>query len=150
MLQVDTNPRVESSWIVGGILPPNKIRNHRKILEWVKHMANDPVDRMMTYIGSPNLFLRAREPLNIIMSPSDAENPDLDVPFFKYDPVSIGGKTEHRHIANIPGNEIFFRNYLGNYRSSNSINSCILKCDSLLLAADNGKQLSHPGLPISF
>lgn len=72
----------------------------------MKHLAEDPVDRMMTYIGSPNLSVRSKLPLNLIVSPSEAENPALEVPFFKYDPLSIGGKTEHRHLANIPGNKI--------------------------------------------
>lgn len=66
-------------------------------------MANDPVDRMMTYIGSANLNLRSKLPLNTIVSPKEAENPALEVPFFKYDPISVGGKKQYRHIANIPG-----------------------------------------------
>lgn len=102
-LQVDHNPRVESAWTVGGIKPPKNVKKTRENVEWMKHMADDPVDRTMCYMGSPNLFVRAKLPLNLIISPSEAENPDFEVPFWNHDPVSIGGKTSHRHIANIPG-----------------------------------------------
>lgn len=57
----------------------------------------------MTYVGSPNLIVRSKMPLNIIVSPSESENLALEVPHFKFDPVSVGGMTEHRHMANIPG-----------------------------------------------
>lgn len=70
----------------------------------MKHLQDDPVDRMMTYIGSPNLFVRSHLPLKFIVPPNEADNPALDIPQFKYDPVSVGGKVQHRHIANIPGN----------------------------------------------
>lgn len=87
----------------------------RSSVPWMKDMADDPVDRMMTYVGSPNLIVRAKLPLNIIMSPSEAENPALEVPVFKYDPSSIGWMTEGRHIANIPGNKKIFISYTLNF-----------------------------------
>lgn len=69
----------------------------------MKHLANEPVDRMMTFIGSSNLCVRSKLPLNTIIPLSEADNPALEVPKFSLDPVSIGGKTQHNHIANIPG-----------------------------------------------
>lgn len=97
----------------------------RENLEWMKHLADEPVDRLLTYIGSPNLFLRSKLPLNLIIPPSEAENPALEVPYFRFDPISIGGDKQHRHIANIPGNkkksyfivnkDLYFRRSLGQY-----------------------------------
>ncbi|XP_023030475.1 mitochondrial ribosomal protein S30 [Leptinotarsa decemlineata] len=101
--QVDYDPRIESTWYVGGMIPPEHIKSCRRGMEWMKPYENDPIDRVMVYFGSPSLTLRSTLPLQPIISQSEAQNTDLKVPFFKFDPVSVGNYTDHRHIANIPG-----------------------------------------------
>ncbi|KAJ8976948.1 hypothetical protein NQ317_010145 [Molorchus minor] len=65
-----------------------------------KHPANVQVDL------DPRIESRGTQvnyPLNPIVPYSEAENPDLDVPYFQYDPRVFGTDTEHRHMANVPG-----------------------------------------------
>ncbi|XP_044259375.1 28S ribosomal protein S30, mitochondrial isoform X2 [Tribolium madens] len=101
---VDLNPRVESFWFAGGMNPPENIKRYRRGTEWQKIKENEPTNRGMNYIGSSNLSLRSDLPLRQLISPSDAENPDLGVPHFEFDPRTVGTvANEHRHIANIPG-----------------------------------------------
>ncbi|XP_056641421.1 39S ribosomal protein S30, mitochondrial [Diorhabda sublineata] len=101
--QIDWNPRIESSWFVGGMNIPDYIRKSREGSEWRKQFLDDPFDRLMFYIGSPNLALRSKLPLKPIIPHSDSENPDLKVPEFKFDPRVVGITSEQKHIANIPG-----------------------------------------------
>ncbi|KAL1489654.1 hypothetical protein ABEB36_013598 [Hypothenemus hampei] len=102
-IEVDVEPRLEASWVVGGINPDERLKKIRKGHTFFKQFENDPIDRYFGYIGSPMLALRASRPLPFIMSSSEAENPDLEVPFYKYDPRSVGTRIEHRHLANVPG-----------------------------------------------
>ncbi|KAG5882797.1 hypothetical protein JTB14_035627 [Gonioctena quinquepunctata] len=102
-VQIDYDPRIESTWYAGGMNPPEHIKRCRKGMEWMKPYENDPVDRLMVYFGSPSLTLRSEVPLPPIVSQEEAENPDLEVPTFKFDPRVVGTFTEHRHISNIPG-----------------------------------------------
>ncbi|XP_018321270.1 39S ribosomal protein S30, mitochondrial [Agrilus planipennis] len=101
--QVDIEPRIESFWYAGGMNPPNSVRKGRLGREWTKHQENDPVDRAMQYIGVPSLTVRSSFPLAPIISSSEAENPALDVPFFQYDPRTVGTHCSYRRITNIPG-----------------------------------------------
>ncbi|KAJ8970918.1 hypothetical protein NQ314_000968 [Rhamnusium bicolor] len=100
--QVDLDPRIESCWYAGGMDPPVRIRKFRKTLAWMKEHADDPIDRLMVYIGKPCLTVRSKLPLKTIVTHSEAENPDLQIPFFSYDPRCVGTPTEHRHMANTP------------------------------------------------
>lgn len=84
--------------------PPENTKSSRRGLEWLKHKENEPVDRVIQYFGCPMVTLRADKPLPPIISLSEAENPDLDVPFFKYDPRVLWTESEHRHGVNVPGN----------------------------------------------
>ncbi|RZC39772.1 28S ribosomal protein S30, mitochondrial [Asbolus verrucosus] len=102
-LQVDVDPRIESFWYAGGMNPPENIRRCRRGNEWQKDSADEPTNRAMNYIGTANIALRADKPLLPIIPHSESENPDFDVPYFKLDPRTVGTKTEHRHIANVPG-----------------------------------------------
>lgn len=34
---------------------------------------------------------------------SECENPELEVPVFKYDPKVLGTSIDYRHLTNIPG-----------------------------------------------
>lgn len=83
--------------------PPEQIKRLRRGTEWMKKYENDPVDRLMVYHGFPSLTVRSHLPLNTVVPFSEAENPDLVVPFFHYDPRVVGTETEYRHMANIPG-----------------------------------------------
>ncbi|XP_018574152.1 39S ribosomal protein S30, mitochondrial [Anoplophora glabripennis] len=102
-VQIDTDPRIESTWYAGGMNSPDHIKRLRKGLEWMKKYVDDPVDRLMVYHGFPSLTVRSQLPLKTIVPFSEAENPDLVVPFFQYDPRVVGTETEHRHMANVPG-----------------------------------------------
>lgn len=101
--EVDLDPRLESAWFAGGMNPPENIRRCREGKEHLKQFADNPTDRLMYYIGSPVLTIRAELPLPYVVSPSEAENPALKVPNFQYDPRVVGMGTEHRHMANVPG-----------------------------------------------
>ncbi|XP_050303863.1 28S ribosomal protein S30, mitochondrial [Anthonomus grandis grandis] len=101
--KIDIEPRLESSWVVGGIEPDTLIKKRLQGHEFFKQFVNDPIDRTFCYLGSPTLTIRAEQPLPTIISPSDAENPALEVPHFKYDPRVLGMGIDHRHAANIPG-----------------------------------------------
>ncbi|XP_060526456.1 large ribosomal subunit protein mL65 [Cylas formicarius] len=101
--QADIAPRIESCWYAGGMDPPNHIKRMRSKIVYKKEFENDPIDRLMYYIGSPLLSVRSRMPLLPIMSHSEAENPEFEIPHFKYDPRVLGIPTEYRHVANIPG-----------------------------------------------
>ncbi|KAL3280310.1 hypothetical protein HHI36_017798 [Cryptolaemus montrouzieri] len=101
--QIDLDPRIESCWYCGGIEPPERVKSYRRGLEWTKPYENDPVDCLMTYIGNPYLTLRSKQPLPYVMTESDAENSELEVPFWKYDPRTVGISPQYRRQANIPG-----------------------------------------------
>ncbi|XP_066146324.1 large ribosomal subunit protein mL65 [Euwallacea fornicatus] len=101
--EVDIDARLESTWAVGGMNPPQNVKKSKEGHEFFKKFANDPVDRIFCYIGSPILTLRSDLPLPYVISPSEAENQDFNVPFFHYDPTIIGEKYEYRRITNIPG-----------------------------------------------
>ncbi|ENN71725.1 hypothetical protein HUJ04_006196 [Dendroctonus ponderosae] len=101
--QVDIEPRLEAAWRVGGMVPPNEVKRVRAGHHFFKQFENDPIDRVIGYMGAPILTLRSQLPLPCIISASEAENPALEVPFFKYDPRVIGIPVEYRHAANIPG-----------------------------------------------
>ncbi|XP_068908828.1 large ribosomal subunit protein mL65 [Tenebrio molitor] len=101
--QVDVDSRIESFWYAGGMNPPENIKRYRRGTEWQKDKIDEPTNRLMNYIGSANVALRSNKPLQPILSASDAENPDLIVPFFNLDPRTVGTKNQHKHIANVPG-----------------------------------------------
>lgn len=102
--KVDNDLHIESAWYAGGMIPPENVKRYRRGLEWTKKYENDPVNRLMVYQGSPMVSIRSQLPLNTIVPITESENPDLVVPFFKFDPRAVGTKTDHRHMANIPGN----------------------------------------------
>lgn len=101
--EVDTNPRLETAWYVGGINPPEIVKKSRRGSELAKKYENDPVDRLLYYTGSPSFTVRSELPLPLLLTPSEAENPSFDVPSFSYDPRVFGVGIEHRYMANIPG-----------------------------------------------
>lgn len=90
--------------------PPERIRSSRRGLEWLKSRENEPVDRAIQYLGETPLTLRAKLPLKPIIAFEEAENSDLEVPFFKYDPRVLCTDVDYRHGVNLPGNylEIYF------------------------------------------
>ncbi|CAH0553313.1 unnamed protein product [Brassicogethes aeneus] len=102
-VQVDNDPRVEACWYAGGMVPPENIKRYREGREWTKEFKDLPTDRLMSYEGKVNLSLRTNAPLPAFVNYSEAENPDFDVPFFKYDPRTVGTKTLHKRIVNVPG-----------------------------------------------
>ncbi|KAJ4433110.1 large ribosomal subunit protein mL65 [Periplaneta americana] len=101
--QVETDPRIESFWSVGGMNPPIIVKKIKENISFFKDKANEPVDRWMQYIGSPALHLRHELPLPPVVDMQESESADLDVPFFKYDPKVIGFHVDRRHGTNIPG-----------------------------------------------
>lgn len=88
--------------------PTKYVKSSRKSVEWTKPYTDDPYDRVMVYFGSPTLSIRSKDSLPLIVPPSEAENPDLEIPFFKYDPRVVGTTCSHRHMANVPGKIFFF------------------------------------------
>lgn len=102
--EVDISPRIEASWVVGGMKPDENVKRLKKGKDFLKPYENDPIDRTFYYLGSPSLTLRAHLPLPYILSPSDCQSPALEVPFFEYDPRVLGySPIEYKHAASIPG-----------------------------------------------
>ncbi|XP_053978120.1 28S ribosomal protein S30, mitochondrial [Hylaeus volcanicus] len=99
----DFEPRVEAFWFVGGIDPPTITRKARANQEWTKEFENAPIDIPVQYNGSPILQLRHPFPLKEIVSLSDCENSELNVPEFKFDPRVLGYRFSYKHATNIPG-----------------------------------------------
>lgn len=84
--------------------PPAYIKNIRSKIESLKNEENEPVDRIIQYIGQPNLTLRSELALSPILSYNELEAMNLDVPVFKYSPRTVGAFTERRRLVNTPGN----------------------------------------------
>lgn len=102
-VQVEYDSRIESSWFAGGMLPPPVIKKCRKGKSYLKDMENDPIDRLMVYTGSPILSIRSELPLQFIIPPGEVDYNNLDVPFWEYDPRTVGVTTDYRPIVNTPG-----------------------------------------------
>ncbi|KAJ8917191.1 hypothetical protein NQ315_012683 [Exocentrus adspersus] len=103
-LQIDLDARIESSWYAGGMDAPERIKNLRRRMKYMdEDYVDTPIDRLMVYHGSPSLTVRSQLPLNPVVPFAEAENPDLVVPVFRYDPRVVGTTIEYRHVANIPG-----------------------------------------------
>lgn len=101
--KVDYDPRIECFWYAGGMNPPEHIKRCHRGMEWMKDEVDTPVDRRMQYTGNPLLTVRAQLPLKPVISISESENEDFDVPYFRYDPRVNNVSTDHRHGINIPG-----------------------------------------------
>jgi hypothetical protein len=102
-MQVETDPRIESFWSVGGMDPPVSLRKKKEQVPWLKEEADEPVDRWFQYLGSPVFQLRHELPLPSVVQIHESESPDFDVPFFSYDPKVVGFHDECRLGTNIPG-----------------------------------------------
>lgn len=83
--------------------PPEYIKKNRRKHKFFKQFENEPTDRGIYSFTYPCLTLRADQPLKPIIPLSEAENPDLYVPYFKYDPRTLHTPSEYRRIANVPG-----------------------------------------------
>lgn len=101
--EIDFEPRVEAFWFVGGIDPPTLVKKAKTNSEWNKDYADDPVNIPVQYSGSPILQLRHLFPLKEILSLSDSENPQFDVPEFKFDPRVLGYQFAYKKATSIPG-----------------------------------------------
>ena len=103
LVQVETDPRVESFWCVGGMDPPTFLRKRREKVPWLKDAADRPIDRWFQYFGSPMMHLRHELPLPAVLQIHESESPDFNVPFFRYDPKVIGFHDTTQMGTNIPG-----------------------------------------------
>lgn len=112
--KVDLEPRHEAFWLIGGINPPDNSRKSREKFDWIKHLADKPINRAAQYLGMPALALRSQLPLEPILPYSEATNSTYDVPLYTFDPRVIGFNNFHRHGTNIPGNISPFVSYLLN------------------------------------
>lgn len=114
--EVDIEPRLEASWFIG-IEPSEKVQKLREKFNLPENYINEPVDFPVQYLGQPVAHLRYKYPLREIISLSECENPDLDVPTVKYFPIIMGYHLNRRHVTNIPGfwpgdeNEFGFLSY---------------------------------------
>lgn len=88
---------------MGGFPPSDRVRTSKENVKWQKEFANEPMDRPVQYIGKPNLAVRVELPLQPFISESEADNPELEVPFFDLDPKVLGYNSAFRHGTNIPG-----------------------------------------------
>ncbi|XP_055549817.1 39S ribosomal protein S30, mitochondrial [Wyeomyia smithii] len=106
-IEVDFYPRHEAFWFLGGISPPPLVRKIKEGVEWQKPYANDPYDRNLQYIGRPYLALRHKHPLEplayVNLDNLDIKQDQIEIPQFKYDPLTLGYHTEQRHATTIPG-----------------------------------------------
>lgn len=103
--EIDSNPRHEASWFVGGVKPPNNVTKMRKGVECLKEKADESVDRGVQYKGSPYLTLRHKNILPAILSQEEFTSAEKakDVPVYEFDVRSLGYSTEYKHLTNIPG-----------------------------------------------
>lgn len=101
--QVETDPRVESFWCVGGMNPHTFLRGQREKMPWLKDAADKPINRWFQYLGSPMMHLRHELPLPAVLQMHESESPTFDVPFFHYDPKVIGFHDTRQLGTNIPG-----------------------------------------------
>ncbi|XP_011694126.1 PREDICTED: 28S ribosomal protein S30, mitochondrial [Wasmannia auropunctata] len=101
--EIDFEPRLEASWFMGGLNPPNFVKNFRKIVPFLKDYVDDSVNLPVYYTGKPVVHLRYKHPLREIMPLSDCENSALDVPSFKMNPKVLNYFLEKKHLTNIPG-----------------------------------------------
>lgn len=90
--QMDIDPRIESSWFVGGISDTGEAENDRGINDKVFH-----------YAGKPTLTVRSEIPLLPEMSLDAVEKSDFEVPHFEYSPQTVGVFRDRRRIVNTPG-----------------------------------------------
>ncbi|XP_053695027.1 28S ribosomal protein S30, mitochondrial [Sabethes cyaneus] len=106
-LEEDLDPRHEAFWFLGGISPPALVRKIKEGVEWQKPYANDPYDRKLQYIGKPYLALRHKHPLeplaHVSLDSLNLKEEQIEIPQFKYDPMTLGYQTEQRHATTIPG-----------------------------------------------
>ncbi|KAG5339332.1 RT30 protein, partial [Acromyrmex charruanus] len=101
--EVDFEPRLEASWFMGGLNPPNFVRNFRKSVKFLKEFVDDSVNLPVQYFGQPVVHLRHKHPLRQIIPLSDCENSALEVPTFKLNPKVLTYTLEKKHLTNIPG-----------------------------------------------
>lgn len=100
--EVDIEPRLEASWFIG-LEPTEHTKKCRKRIQLPDDCINEMMNFPVQYLGQPVVHLRYKHPLKEIISLSECENPDLDVPRFNYYPVTVGHKLDRRHVTNIPG-----------------------------------------------
>ncbi|XP_017082049.1 39S ribosomal protein S30, mitochondrial [Drosophila eugracilis] len=104
-VEVDYNPRHEAFWAVGGVDPPKNVQNSKKGRDWQKDSANESIDRLVQYTGTPYLSLRHRKQLTPWKSSAESGDPKLSkqLPRFKHDPRTLGYSTKYQHATNVPG-----------------------------------------------
>ncbi|XP_065073938.1 large ribosomal subunit protein mL65 [Ochlerotatus camptorhynchus] len=103
-VETDFDPRHEAFWFLGGIPPPALVKKIKEGVEWQKQYANDPYDRKIQYVGKPYLALRHKHPLNSYGHDNlDVNQDKVEIPEFRYDPITLGYRTEQRHATTIPG-----------------------------------------------
>lgn len=106
-VETDFDPRHEAFWFLGGISPPALVKKIKEGMKWQKPYANDPYDRKIQYVGKPYLTLRHKHPLNPFghdqLDSLDFNQDKVDIPDFRYDPITLGYRTEQRHATTIPG-----------------------------------------------
>lgn len=100
--EVDQEPRSEASWFMG-IEPPPNVKKIFSRFENIKEYADEPIDMPVQYLGQPVIHLRHRLPLKEIIPLNECENPALDVPAFKFNPIVLGFPLARRHVTTIPG-----------------------------------------------
>ncbi|XP_032687299.1 39S ribosomal protein S30, mitochondrial [Odontomachus brunneus] len=100
--EVDIEPRLEASWFMG-LEPPENLKEYRRKRKLPDNYIDEPINFPVQYLGQPVVHLRYKHPLKEIISLSECENPDLDVPTFKYFPVTMGYLLKRKHVTNIPG-----------------------------------------------
>lgn len=100
--EVDIEPRLEASWFMG-LEPSENMKEHRRNKKLPDDCVDEPVNFPIQYLGQPVVHLRYKHPLREIISLSECENPDLDVPTFKYFPATVGHLLKRNHVTNIPG-----------------------------------------------
>ncbi|XP_044761945.1 28S ribosomal protein S30, mitochondrial [Coccinella septempunctata] len=102
-VQIDLDPRIESSWSCGGMDNPRLRSKPETEDETPESRIKYAKNRLMTYIGNPYLTMRSKQPLPFIISEEEGTNPALEVPFWNYDPRVVLIAIDYRRVANIPG-----------------------------------------------
>jgi len=94
---------LEAAWWVGGIDLEGKKKKYFEKNEFLKECVNWPRDRHIQYLGSPVLQVRAKNPLQPIMSKEESASEQLEVPMHRLDPRVRGIGDTRRYMTNIPG-----------------------------------------------
>lgn len=102
--EVDSAPRLEAFWSLGGIEPDKGKRKIRENFKAGKNIiVDEPVDRPMQYYGCPLLNMRHHNPLPQFLDRESGLSVQGEIPSWNLDPRVLGYKFDQCRATNVPG-----------------------------------------------